>query len=225
MLGKGGRRITGLATTLVYRCRGGRAIRESFDVLSNREPELVEADHSFRGTFSGNPHQTISGRFDFATGTVTGTIRGTDMTPRYGRCSTGSVIWSAHQQATLASTEALAAPGIYRGWLNGQTRISISIGAGGHKLSGLQFSSVYRCRDGHQMRLVEPFWSARDAQALEAFGTFTYYVRGPHRYVGRVDGAFGLVPGSAFGTLEAATDSSNGRCSTGLVYWSASLAR
>lgn len=225
VLARGGKRITGLATTLVYHCRGGAAIHESFDVLSNREPELVKADHSFRGAFSGNPRQTISGHFDLAAGTVAGSVTGTYKTPRYGRCSTGRVTWNARRQAAVASTEALAAAGSYRGWVNGQTRIDVGIGAGGRTLTGLQFSAVYHCPRGRKLRLSEQFWSARDAQALEFLGTFTYYMRGPHRYSGRMDGAFGLVSGSAFGTLEASVGSRYGRCSTGLVYWEASMSR
>ena len=221
--GAGGKRITAITTTITYYCHDGHTLSEPLNALSNYEPEELRADHSFSGTFNGNPLDAITGTFNAQAGTVSGSLAGVYDTHRYGSCSTGNVTWSAQRQATAAATAKLAAPGSYTGWSE-TGRMGITVSANGRELVGLHFSAAYQCPHSHRLHSTWSFLSSRDTQALESFGTFTMFVIGSDHYRGRVDGVLGLAPGSAFGTLEASTGSRFGKCQTGLVYWQASLA-
>lgn len=225
VVGSGGRRLTALSTTLVYRCRSGKTFAEPSAWLSNRISEPLTASHSFALTSSGNPRETVSGTVNPQSGTAAGTLIATYRTSRYGRCSTGRVTWSAGRVAARAPTAQIAAPGAYNGWVEPNQHIALRLAPDGRSLVGVHFSAKYKCPRGHSMHPTEWFLSSRDAQALEDFGTFTMYMTGSSHYAGRLDGEVGLIPGSAYGTLEASMNSRWGRCHTGLIWWGASLAR
>lgn len=218
VVGSGGRRLTALSTTFVYRCRGGHTFSEEWEALSNHDPERLSANHGFSGTFDGNPRAIIKGTFNTQAGTAIGTLTATYVTRRYGRCSTGRVTWSASRSPAQPVT-----PGTYNGSVEPNQRIALRIAPDGKSIVALHLSARFKCPRGHSLHPTEWFLSTSDSQALESFGTFTMYLTESGRYSARMDGEIGMIPGRAYGTLEASIKSRWGRCRTGLVWWQAML--
>lgn len=83
-----------------------------------------------------------------------------------------------------------------------------------------RFTAVYRCPGRHRVRLTRSLLSPQRPSTLESPGSFTVKLAGGGAH-GRIDGTFGLLGGSAFGTLSASAGTRYGRCATGLVGWQA----
>jgi hypothetical protein len=219
VVGAGGHRVTALATKVIYRCRGGHAITEPLEGLSNGESEPITSSHTFTITFSGSESESIAGAIDTADGAMSGTLTAKWQTHRYGFCTTGRVSWTAQRNAPAPATSALASAGNLRGWTNQGGHILMTVAAGGRQLTDLEFSAVYECPHHRSVHLTESFLGPTEPWALEGFGSFTVSLAG-HDYSGRVDGTFGLGTNApAFGTLEASTTTRYGRCRTGVVPW------
>jgi hypothetical protein len=219
--GAGGSRVTAIATRLTYRCRSGHSLTEPLEGLSNREYESITPSHTFSIGFArAYENQAIAGTIDPARGDVSGILRGTWRTRRYGLCSTGAISWSAHRPVAAASTSRVAAAGRYKGWTNQEGHIGLTVAGDGKELAGLTFSATYVCPRHHSVRMTESFLSAADTEKIERLGTFSVYLGGLG-FSGRVDGAFGVSGVNAFGTLEASAVTRYGKCRTGLVPWSA----
>ncbi|MGH2902606.1 MAG: S1 family peptidase [Solirubrobacteraceae bacterium] len=219
VVGSGGRRVTAIATNIIYHCHSGHTIGVPLDGLSNGEIEPITARHTFTVKFSGAETETVTGAIDSADGGMSGTLVANWKTHHYGLCSTGHVSWTAQHSAPRPSTDALTPAGNYHGWTNQTGHIDVTVAASGRQLTDLEFSAVYACPRHHRVRMTESFLSPTEPWALESFGTFTVYLRG-HHYGGRVDGAVGLVTnGAAFGTLQATARTRYGRCHTGVVPW------
>jgi|GEM_PF-1014125 len=219
VVGSGGKRVTAVATTIVYRCRSGHTITEPLGGLSNGESEPITAS-TFKVTFSeGSESEAMEGAINPANGEMSGTLTARWKTHRYGLCSTGRVSWVAQRQAAVASTDALTTAGNYNGWTNQNDHILITVAPNGRQLTDLDFSALYECPRHHSVHMTESFLTPAEPWALESFGTFTVYLAG-HNYSGRVDGTFGLMPNNAvFGTLEASALTRYGHCHTGVVPW------
>jgi hypothetical protein len=220
VVGAGGRRVTALATKVLYRCRSGHSITEPMEGLSNGEPEPITATHTFTVTFSGAESETITGAIDAADGEMSGTLSARWQTHRYGLCSTGRISWSAQRSQVPLSSAPLAGAGNYHGWTNQGDHILITVANEGRQLTDVQFSAQYECPHHHSLHLTESFLSPSEPWPIESsFATFTVNLGG-HGYSGRVDGAFALGGGAvAFGSIEASTVTRYGRCRTGLVPW------
>jgi secreted trypsin-like serine protease len=225
VVGSGSKRLTALTVPLTYRCRSGREMTSTLEALSNREYQALNSNQTFDAHFTGSQSSTMTGSFDQVSGAAHGTITSVWNTRTHGRCVTGSVSWSAQRQAVASSAGSYAAAGTYRGYVNGETPMGMTVASTGKLLVGVQFSAVYQCPDHRNIRPTESSLSPKDPQALEPLGTFTVLTQGPGHYHGRVDGAFGLLPGAAYGTLDASDGTGRARCTTGLLYWYATLPR
>jgi hypothetical protein len=219
VVGAGGRRITAIATKVLYHCPTGNSITEPLEGLSNGEPQPLTEAHSFALTFAGAEKESIAGTIDPATGHMSGALSARWRTHRYGLCTTGHISWSAQRSQTPPPTATLAGTGSYHGWTNQAGHILLTVPAEGRQLTRVQFSADYHCPQHHTLHLTETFLSPSEPWPLESLGTFTLSLGG-HNYTGRVDGAFNLSnSASAFGTLEATTTTRYGRCHTETVPW------
>lgn len=224
VVGSGGRRLTALATSILYRCRSGHRFSEPLEGLSDAEPATIGSGGRFTVVFEGpKTTTTLHGRLDPAAGTANGRLRSVWLSPRYGRCKASHVRWSATRAPQPSASVALAAHGGYRGRVGSHGRIRLRIDASGRQLTGIDFTTVFHCRRHRTMRLTDRVLSTGEPEPLASLGTFTLSLAGS-RQRGRVDGAFGLIPNVAFGTLRASIRTRrHGRCTTGTITWRASL--
>lgn len=214
-----GGRLTGLASTVVYRCRSDKTITKPLDGLSRNESEPLDANHDFEVKFSsGSQSDIVTGAVDPSRGSISGTLQGS-LTAHGGSCSTGSISWRAHRAKAYVSKARGVGAGSYYGQTNGGGQIAIRVARDGRRLEQVEFSAEYQCPRHHRLRMAKSFDLRPGTGRIARFGTFTIRLEG-NGYSGRVDGTFGLGKnGLVFGTLNARALTRFGSCQTGLVPW------
>lgn len=225
VVGSHGKRLTALATSIVYRCRSGHTLSAPLEGLSGGESARIGKGHRFTVVFVGpGTKTTIHGSLDPAAGRLQGTLRSVWRSRRYGRCAVSHLHWTASRVPPPSATVALAPHGGYMGRTASHGSIALRIASSGRDLTGISFSALYLCRRHHHtLHRTDEVLSVRSPEALASAGTFTLRLAGSGQR-GRIDGTFSLVPNVAFGTLKASISTRRwGVCKTGLLTWRAVL--